>query len=169
MPFQAILREVDQLHSVSTHLEALAERHPSVSRTTHNHRGKLPEHGTIVGGARLRTKRSQADLSKAERLLHKIVEKCPILSSLRTSTFVHAEERKYTSGEPNASWRYAKDQSLRFHKLAPAPDEGWLDLDGAALVEVTSEDKEYPVESRTGIWGNTGWRAAGSGGSNHPP
>jgi hypothetical protein len=31
MPFQAILREVDQLHSVSTRLEALAERHPSVS------------------------------------------------------------------------------------------------------------------------------------------
>jgi hypothetical protein len=31
MPFQAILREVDQLHSVSTRLEALAERHPSMS------------------------------------------------------------------------------------------------------------------------------------------
>lgn len=31
MPFQAILREVDQLQSVSTRLEALAEQHPSVS------------------------------------------------------------------------------------------------------------------------------------------
>jgi len=31
MPFQAILREVDQLQSVSTRLEALAERHPPLS------------------------------------------------------------------------------------------------------------------------------------------
>jgi len=26
-------------------------------------------------------------------------------------------------------------------------DEGWLDLDDAAVVEVISEEKEYPVES----------------------
>jgi hypothetical protein len=31
MPFQAILREVDQLHNVSTRLEALAEQHPFLS------------------------------------------------------------------------------------------------------------------------------------------
>jgi hypothetical protein len=31
MPFQAILREADQLHKVSTRLEALAEQHPHVS------------------------------------------------------------------------------------------------------------------------------------------
>ena len=30
MPFRAILREVDQLHNVSTRLEALAEQHPSL-------------------------------------------------------------------------------------------------------------------------------------------
>ena len=30
---------------------------------------------------------------------------------------------------------------------APPHDEDWLDLDGAAVVEVTSEEKEYPVES----------------------
>ena len=30
---------------------------------------------------------------------------------------------------------------------APPLDEGWLDLGGAAVVEVTSEEKEYPVES----------------------
>jgi hypothetical protein len=28
-----------------------------------------------------------------------------------------------------------------------APDEGWLNLGGAAVVEVTSEEKDYPVES----------------------
>jgi hypothetical protein len=31
MPFQAILREVDQLQNVSTRLEALAERYPPLS------------------------------------------------------------------------------------------------------------------------------------------
>jgi hypothetical protein len=31
MPFLAIMREVDQLQNVSTRLEALAEKHPSVS------------------------------------------------------------------------------------------------------------------------------------------
>jgi hypothetical protein len=31
MPFEAILREVDQLHNVSTRLEGLAELHPPVS------------------------------------------------------------------------------------------------------------------------------------------
>jgi hypothetical protein len=29
----------------------------------------------------------------------------------------------------------------------PSRDEGWLDLDRLAVVEVTSEDKDYPVES----------------------
>jgi hypothetical protein len=45
-----------------------------------------------------------------------------------------------------------------------APDnEGWLDLDRAAVVEVTSEDKKHPVESAL-IPGETrGWRAAASG------
>jgi hypothetical protein len=31
MPFAAILREVDQLHLVSTRLEGLAVRHPPIS------------------------------------------------------------------------------------------------------------------------------------------
>jgi hypothetical protein len=30
---------------------------------------------------------------------------------------------------------------------SPHLDEGWLELDQAAAVEVTSEEKEYPVES----------------------
>ena len=46
---------------------------------------------------------------------------------------------------------------------APTFDEGWLDLNGTALVEVTSEDKEYPVESALVSGGTQGWRAANSG------
>jgi hypothetical protein len=46
---------------------------------------------------------------------------------------------------------------------APPHDEGWLDLDDAAVVEVTSEEKEYPVESALVPGETRGWRAAASG------
>ena len=45
----------------------------------------------------------------------------------------------------------------------PSRDEGWLDLDRLAVVEVTSEDKDYPVESALVAGGTQGWRAAESG------
>lgn len=45
----------------------------------------------------------------------------------------------------------------------PSRDEGWLDLDRIAVVEVTSEDKDYPVESAFGTEEMQGWRAADSG------
>lgn len=41
--------------------------------------------------------------------------------------------------------------------------ESWLDLERAAVVEFTSEDREYPIESAF-ISGNArGWRAAAAG------
>jgi len=47
---------------------------------------------------------------------------------------------------------------------AGAPrDEGWLDLDREGVVEVTSEDKEYPVEAALISGEMRGWRAADSG------
>jgi hypothetical protein len=46
---------------------------------------------------------------------------------------------------------------------APHFDVGWLDLDSAAMVEVTSEEKEYPVESALVSGEVQGWRAAASG------
>jgi hypothetical protein len=58
---------------------------------------------------------------------------------------------------------------MRKHLIAPIPqsapalNEGWLDLDGAAMVEVTSEDKEHPVESALLPGETRGWRAAASG------
>ena len=51
-------------------------------------------------------------------------------------------------------------------QTAPAPDEGWLNLDHAALVEVTSEEKGYPVESALVSGEMRGWRAADSGTQN---
>jgi hypothetical protein len=42
-------------------------------------------------------------------------------------------------------------------------DEGWLDLDRIAVVEVTSEEKEYPVEAALVAGEMRGWRAAESG------
>ena len=46
---------------------------------------------------------------------------------------------------------------------APPRDEEWLDLDGAAVVEVTSEEKDYPVESALVSGEMRGWRAADPG------
>src|SRR6202140_394805 len=58
---------------------------------------------------------------------------------------------------------------MRKHLIAPIPqsapalNEGWLDLDGAAVVEVTSEENGYPVESALVAGETRGWRAADSG------
>jgi hypothetical protein len=38
--------------------------------------------------------------------------------------------------------------------------EGWLDLERAAVVEVTSEEKDFPVESALVLGETRGWRAA---------
>lgn len=46
---------------------------------------------------------------------------------------------------------------------APHLDKGWLDVGGAATVEVTSEAKEYPVESELVSGEMLGWRTADSG------
>ena len=48
-------------------------------------------------------------------------------------------------------------------QTARAHDEGWLDLDRAASVEVTSEDKDYPVEAALVSGETQGWRAASPG------
>jgi hypothetical protein len=37
--------------------------------------------------------------------------------------------------------------SPRLHRMFKPHDEGWLDLDRAASVEVTSEEKDYGIES----------------------
>ena len=39
-------------------------------------------------------------------------------------------------------------------------DEGWLDLERAAVVEVTSEEENFPVESALVSRETRGWRAA---------
>jgi hypothetical protein len=41
--------------------------------------------------------------------------------------------------------------------------EGWLDVERIAVVEVTSEDKDYPVESAFTSGDACGWRAAAPG------
>jgi hypothetical protein len=46
---------------------------------------------------------------------------------------------------------------------APHLDEVWLDLDRTAVVEVTSEEKAYPIEFALVSGEVRGWRAAASG------
>jgi hypothetical protein len=58
---------------------------------------------------------------------------------------------------------------MRKRLITPIPlaashlDEGWLDLDRAAVVEVTSEERDYRVESALVSGETRGWRAADSG------
>ena len=48
--------------------------------------------------------------------------------------------------------------------VGPQPrDEGWLALDRAALVEVTSEDRDYGINSALVSGETPGWRAASPG------
>jgi hypothetical protein len=42
-------------------------------------------------------------------------------------------------------------------------DEGWLDVERAAVVEMTSEDKDFPVEAAFASGDARGWRAAAPG------
>ena len=46
---------------------------------------------------------------------------------------------------------------------APRLDEGWLDLDHAASVEVTSEQKDYGIDAALVSGETHGWRAANTG------
>ncbi len=58
---------------------------------------------------------------------------------------------------------------MRKRLITPMPHdasrlgEKWLDLDGAGVVEVTSEEKDFPIESALVVGKTTGWRAADSG------
>ena len=59
--------------------------------------------------------------------------------------------------------------SMRKHLITPkpqdssSPNEAWLDLESAAVAEVTSEEKGYPVESALISGEMQGWPAADSG------
>jgi hypothetical protein len=44
-----------------------------------------------------------------------------------------------------------------------SPDERWLNLDGLAEVEISSEDADHPIESALLPGQATGWRAGGPG------
>jgi hypothetical protein len=48
MPFEAILREVDQLHNVSARLEGLAEQHPLVSEPLMTIAGNVRNSATVL-------------------------------------------------------------------------------------------------------------------------
>jgi hypothetical protein len=56
-----------------------------------------------------------------------------------------------------------KRQILPIPPSVPPSGQAWLDVDSAALVEVTSEENGYPIESALLGGENQGWRAAYSG------
>lgn len=49
------------------------------------------------------------------------------------------------------------------HGNAPLVDHGWIDLEHAARVELTSEDPAYPIEAALTPTKEIGWRAAQPG------
>jgi hypothetical protein len=65
-------------------------------------------------------------------------------------------------------WRYTKF-CMRKRLITPTPAtarshaEGWLDVERAAVVEITSEEKDYPIESAFVSGPGRGWRAAEPG------
>lgn len=58
---------------------------------------------------------------------------------------------------------------MRKRLISPIPervrphDEGWIDVDAAAVVEVSSEEKDYPIDSALLKDETRGWRAAEPG------
>src|SRR5580700_10043136 len=58
---------------------------------------------------------------------------------------------------------------MRKRLITPTPESirtrgpGWLDIERAAVVEVTSEDKDFPVEAAFVLGDARGWRAAAPG------
>jgi hypothetical protein len=58
---------------------------------------------------------------------------------------------------------------MRKRLITPTPPtvrshaEGWLDVERAAVVEITSEEKDYPIESAFVSGPARGWRAAEPG------
>jgi len=58
---------------------------------------------------------------------------------------------------------------MRKRLITPTPErvrsrgEGWLDVERAAMVEITSEDKDYPVEFAFALGEVQGWRVAEAG------
>ena len=56
-----------------------------------------------------------------------------------------------------------RKQVVRTSQIATAWDQGWLDLNEAASVEVSSEDENYPIESALLGDKQRGWRAAEAG------
>jgi len=56
-----------------------------------------------------------------------------------------------------------KRQVTQIPQAGTPDEEGWLDLDSAAMVEVTSEETGYPVEFALVSGEERGWRAAASG------
>jgi hypothetical protein len=68
------------------------------------------------------------------------------------------------------NWDAEKDEPMRKRiansvaaELPPQGHEAWLDLDRTAQVEVTSEDRDYPVDSVFNFGKGPGWRASEGG------
>ncbi len=56
-----------------------------------------------------------------------------------------------------------RKRKIEQQKVAPVPNREWLDVEGLATVEFTSEDPDFPIEGALVPGNDAGWRAAGPG------
>ena len=65
---------------------------------------------------------------------------------------------------PEVNWHVMRKRLITpIQQDVRSPSEGWVDLDRTAVVEVTSEEKDYPVDAALVSGEMQGWRAADSG------
>jgi hypothetical protein len=88
----------------------------------------------------------------------------PIRNTRRALKTSSPSQSAITSAVPEVNYRVMRKRLITSTpQEAPRLDGGWLDLDRVAVVEVTSEEKEYPVESALVSGEMGGWRAADFG------
>jgi len=85
------------------------------------------------------------------------------LGFLEVTFGLSADTEHDAINERNVVFMRKNKKVTRVPESIPAPDQGWLDVEQAASVEVSSEDENYPIESALLGDQKRGWRASEPG------
>src|SRR5437868_2158488 len=117
----------------------------------------------------LKTSFSTIDGGKQSRRLQKADDLCS--GRFVRWRFLFTERKSETQGCVEDTSDRSRLGFMRKRVITPTPEtirargggEGWLDVERTAVVEVTSEDKNFPVESAFTSGDTRGWRAEAPG------